>query len=179
MIPAVFGLLAALGCSVAGPEGGATVLVRCGRGEASANLEFPAYGGPSAIHVVPGASETYWVVRSEAGGSDVHFWWLPLRTSDGRLVPRLRAPIKTTSQDAVCARDGEFAGVLGHLWEGHQGESHYAPHRYEFTSYATSTADMYVRSGQRRTRSRHESWRTAAAALGLECDNLAETVLRQ
>jgi hypothetical protein len=68
---------------------------------------------------------------------------------------------------------------MRHLWESHPGEWHYAPHRYEFTTYTQGVGGVLTPAGVRRTQRPHESWQSAAIELGLQCDNLADRLLHE
>src|SRR5215813_9064154 len=100
-------LAAALNCTAAAGHD-KTSPVNCSSGDTSTVMDFPSYGGPSAVEVLQPAADTFWVVRSEAGGSDIHFWWWPLRIHASELSRLLPAPVETSSQDAVCATAAAF-----------------------------------------------------------------------
>jgi hypothetical protein len=134
-----------------GPE---SVRVSCRQeGGSALELVMPSFGGPSSLQVLRSESRAPWVVRIEAGGSDINFWWLPLELHGQRLVTLMTTPIHTTSQDAVCVDRGDRRiSVIRFISESSPGESHYAPHRYEEVSYAFRDRwPRYVEGSRRQT----------------------------
>ncbi len=170
-------VLIAVTCAQVPGGDGDFVMVSCRSPNARPlEITLPAYGGPFSLHVLRGNSSAPWLVQIEPGGSDIHFWWIPLSVETNGLKTLLSKPIETSTQDAVCAgiEPGAQVQVIRHLWEGHPGESHYAPHRYEVQTYTLDRArSRYVEGPAKQTRGRHKSWELAAKALGITCGSLS------
>ena len=169
-------VLAALTCGISGTGPDDSVRVSC-RTEAGAHasFRFPWAEGQSTVYVLRAASPRPWVVREYPGGSDVHYWWLPVAVVTDRISALTGRPLHTTTQDAVCASaGGEAFSVIRHIWGSSAGEWHYAPHRYESVSYSVSASGRYTISSHRRTTRRHADWRAALTELGGTCEDLAD-----
>ncbi len=169
-------LIAVTCAQVPGGDGGFVRVLCQSPSAGSVEVALPTYGGPSSLHVLRSSSSAPWLVRIAPGGSDIHFWWVPLSVESSSLKALLSKPIETSTQDVVCAETdaGAEVRVIRHLWEGHPGETHYAPHRYELLTYPFDRArGRYVEGPSKQTRDRHRSWEHAAQALGITCRSLS------
>jgi hypothetical protein len=180
---ALAAVLIAVACSESPARGGTSVRVRCHNRAATAlDILVPGYGGPASLTLLRGVSDHPWLVRREAGGSDVHFWWVPLHARAGRLWSLVAKPIETSSQDAICAdaRRPNRITVVRHVWGSDVNEWHYAPHRYAATSYVLDAArGRFVKNRTRTTKERHASWAEAAGALQLDCHAVSEELSKE
>jgi len=174
-------VLAALTCGIANSGPGDSVRVSCRtESDVHASFAFPWADGPSTVYVLRAASARPWVVSEYPGGSDVHYWWLPLAVQADQLLALSGQPLHTTSQDAVCAStSGDGLRIIQHVWGSRAGEWHYAPHRYELVSYGLSSGGRYMIASRRRTTRRHADWHAALTELGISCEDLGDELPRK
>jgi hypothetical protein len=173
-------VLAVVACGIANTGPGDSVRIGCRTAAGvHASFTFPWADGPSTVYVVRGGSSRPWVVREYPGGSDVHYWWLPLGVQSERISALVPEPLHTTSQDAVCASAEGDISVIRHVWGSSPGEWHYAPHRYEVVTYVLSAGGRYAIGSRRRTSQRYADWKAALSELKITCDDLADELVRK